>query len=128
MSIVFDRDRWPLLVIRWNGTFTNAEFAEAIVVLERFLGGNEVFGVVNDLSALSTIPDAKQRKRLAEHLRLYEKAYTRRIAGWANVITSPIIRGVVTALSWWNPLNHPHVNMGTATEAEAWVLERLGAR
>ena len=47
-------------------------------------------------------------------------------AGYAFVIDSAVVRGILTAILWLAPMPAPHVVVSTVEEGERWLREKLG--
>jgi hypothetical protein len=45
--------------------------------------------------------------------------------GAALVITSPVVRGMLKALLWMQPMPQPHIVCGTTEEALRWLRDRF---
>ena len=63
---------------------------------------------------------------LAEHQKRRAADYRRLVKGVSTVSASRVIRGIITAIEWLNPLPFPHEIKGTVAEAETYVRGRLG--
>jgi hypothetical protein len=71
------------------------------------------------------MPTSRQRKFNAQFLEQHEQNLRSFLAGWANVFSSSIARGVVTAMNWLRTPMYPQASFAKVREAEAWVAERL---
>ena len=49
----------------------------------------------------------------------------RQCVGNAFVISNPLVRGVLTAILWLQPLPSDYIVVGTLKEAEAWCMKKL---
>src|SRR5256885_16434994 len=122
--ITIDEKYWPLVVFRFEGAITMAQ-------LEEYLKRQE------DLSARQSQTVALV---LTKNLRMWETAVLRRQAEWlkqhrdevarmslgaALVIESPIVRGMLKALLWLQPMPQPHFVTNSIAPALAWLRVRL---
>ncbi len=128
MPIHVDVSRLPLVVLRFEGSPSDEEFSRYLDQVAR-----EVFaldrphGMVVDAARLTSM-SAKQRRMQAEWMEKHDATVRRNSVGNALVITSPIIRGALTAILWIRPMPGDHVVVSTYGEAERWIVEKLRAR
>jgi hypothetical protein len=124
-SITIDDSRHPLVLVTFVGGATDAEFQdyldrmEKLVVLRR-----ETNCTILDATRAGDTP-AKQRRMQSEWLKRNETLLAKYSAGTAFVITSPLVRGLLTAILWVSPMAAPHTVVATVDEAEAWAIARL---
>jgi hypothetical protein len=67
------------------------------------------------------MPNAVQRRRLANHVRDHSMAIRRSVRGLGVLLTSPVVRGMVTAIFWVAPPPVPYRLFSTRAEAVAWA-------
>jgi hypothetical protein len=79
-----------------------------------------------DASRAAPTP-ATQRRKQADWLDRQAPLLAKRSLGTAFIITSPMVRGIYTAVLWLRPMPTEHVVCSTCAEAEAWAAERLAA-
>jgi hypothetical protein len=119
--------RAPLYVVRFPRTARDAEvdaFCKALAawwpeVRER------VWYIV-DARQVQSAP-AVQRKRFGEQenaSRPYTGTYH---AGAAMVVSSQLVRGLITAVYWLSPPNYQHIVTTDMRSAEAWIEARRQA-
>lgn len=83
------------------------------------------YGWVNDPQHLRLATVALERKMIADHLRFVE-AYSRRYcAGMATIVTSPTVRGVLTAIGWLYEYPFPTRYSENEAEALGWVRRQM---
>ncbi len=68
---------------------------------------------------------AKQRGILAQHEEEIKPFASRYNAGLAFVIASPLVRGIITAVTWLAPLVYPHDTFADLASAESWCRGQL---
>lgn len=68
---------------------------------------------------------AKQRGILAQHEEQIKPFARRYNAGLAFVIASPLVRGIITAVTWLAPLVYPHDIFADTQSAEQWCRAQL---
>lgn len=66
-------------------------------------------------------PSSAWRRRIADASARLESRPV-----FALVTSSPLIRGVVTAINWIRPPSYPHAVVATPEEAFAWAEQQLG--
>lgn len=95
-----------------------------IAAVRGLLDRNRRFALIR-IPKVNRPPSAAQRRMMVEHLKADAVQLARQCVGAAFVITSPTVRGGLTAILWVAPLPHPHVIVRTVAEAEAWCRERV---
>jgi len=109
-------------------SFTDADLITFLGALEALVGaqrGPFAWVVMAD-SMLST--SARQRKLFAEAEARMQAQDRLHCAGTAIVLTSPIVRGVVTAIYWLTPPVYPYALCATEAEARVWAQQKLDER
>jgi len=81
-------------------------------------------GLISDTTQ-SAKPTAKQRRFTADSIAKNETIFRTRVAGWAIVVDSPVIRGIVKAITWIHPPPFPLIMVATMHEAEEWARTQL---
>ena len=121
----FDDSLFPLVVVRTPAQFEDADFAALFHRFEKNFQRGERYALLLDTTPVTTVPTAKQRAIIST----WEKAHfdeTRRWnVGTALVVTSALVRGVLTALAWIVPDETPRVHVGTEREGVEWCTKRL---
>lgn len=123
-AITIDESRWPLVVMTIVGTPTDAEVDAMLEGSARNLrrSGRQV-GIL-DLTRADRPPPV-QRKKHAAWMNENAELLRARSAGMAFVITSPLVRGILTAIMWIQPLPMEHTVVATYAEAERWAMAQL---
>jgi len=119
-----DLDQWPVVVVHWPSELSiddvNAHFEEILDLASK----RETVGIVVDMTA-SGMPPASLRRHAAQRLREVYGVAGRRVAGVAHVITSPLVRGLLTAVYWLSPPPFSTVVVKTRPEAIVWARHRI---
>lgn len=124
-SITIDNSRPEMLMIRFDGVVDDDAFdrylreTEEIMVRRR----RESYAMVLD-SRNGGRPTPAQRFRQAEFIKTHSERL-KQCAGAAFVMNNAVVRGVLTALLWVQPMPYPHVVVATVEEAETWCAARL---
>lgn len=125
-GIRFDETRFPIVVVTFAGTATDAEFHAYLAAMSRMIRKKQVTATILDASEAGSTP-AVQRRLQAEWLKINAELLRVYSAGTAFVITSPLVRGALTAILWVQPMPSPHTVVGTLGQAEAWAKKQLAA-
>jgi hypothetical protein len=120
----FDASAWPLVTVIFEGAPTDDEFdaclAQFDVIFQR--GARVAFVIdASDGAAIS----ATQRRRAAEWIGARSRAIRDQCAGVAFVVTSQVVRGVITAIFWVQPLPAPWTMEVRRTSAFAWARDKV---
>jgi hypothetical protein len=126
----FDATRWPLLELRYPPTLSPDEIAALYGAWESFFVRGE-HAVLVDMREFDPFAGgAAVRKRVAEEVEKRRDAFERLLIAEVRVITSPLVRGVVTAFDWivGSTFSRPVQNVATIAEAEAFLAEAMRRR
>jgi hypothetical protein len=125
LAITIDESRRPIVTVRFKGSATDEEFRAYLRDMsEQILARRQKTVTILDAGTWST-STATQRQLQAEWLREHKDELKRFSLGSAFVIRSPLVRGVLTAIFWIQPMETAHVVVPTVAEAEAWARDRL---
>jgi hypothetical protein len=119
-----DASRWPLLIITFTGAATDREYEVFLEARTAHLARRERHAIILDGRACGPMPPS-QRKLQADWQREYAELARRFTLGVAFLSASPIMRGVLTAILWMQPIASPYTVLSTWAEAERWTAERL---
>ena len=121
-----DESRWPLVVVTFDGDATDDEYRAYMNERTAQLARREKHATILDGRTCGAMPPS-QRKMQADWQREHAELVRQYTLGLAFLIQSPVLRGVLTAVLWMQPLSAPHHVAGTWPEAERWTIERLRA-
>ncbi len=123
--------RKPLIVVRFVGSPTDAEFREYLALLERNLQDSIARGATTaiaiDATAQPNAISAAQRRTQADWIRSHYHSLATACVGTAFVAPTAILRGIITAVFWMQRLPYPYAVVATLSEAEAWCAGQLAA-
>ncbi len=121
-----DMSFMPIFMVVHEGQLTDQEFADYLAETERSLYGPESRKrvLIQDARNAGQSPPT-QRKMQAEWLKKHEARLRNIALGTAFVIDSALVRGILTAILWLQPLPMPHEVCGTIEEALDWADKRL---
>jgi hypothetical protein len=123
----FDLSCLPIVTVTFDGLATDAEFDAYLDTMSRtVLDRREMTVTILDARASGRAP-ASQRKKQADWLKQHEHRLRQYSLGTAFVIDSPLVRGVLTAILWVQPMATAYTIVGTLEAAERWAAEQLRA-
>lgn len=123
-AVVFDDSSWPVIIVRFPPSCTDAEFDAYLDGLKsRLLRGDRTCTIM-DAREAGLFPPV-QRKRQADWLATNRALLLKAQVGTAFVITNPVVRGVLTAITWIQPMPSEHTVVATMAEAERWAWAQL---
>ena len=122
----FDASRFPVVVVRFSGYISEAEFDAYLASMTMIL--RRPGKLVTILDARRAIENpASQLRKQADWLRLHEDELRSKSLGAVFVITSPFVSGVLNAILSAQPLPNEYAVVSTMDEAESWAARRLAA-
>jgi hypothetical protein len=128
-DVSFNLAPFPLLLV----TFETSECSRA--GLSQLFEGFEVqfarkqqYAVIIDASRITQAPDAAWRRELNDWQSAHAAETRRCNVGAALLITSPMVRGVMTAIEWLYPPITPRTYSATMLQAIDWCIGRLRER
>lgn len=128
MAIHIEQRFQPLIIVRYDGPTSDADFEAYLETLwvsmtERNAGQRVL---LHDATLAYPIT-AKQRKRQADWMQQHSEKISQLTVGCAFVISSSLMRGVLTAIFWIHPLPCPQEVCATVPEALGWCTQKLEA-
>jgi hypothetical protein len=114
----------PLVRVTYDGEITDAAFRLHLNEYAELIRRGQRYGVIFDATRAAR-PSATQRRMMASFMTEHRADLARLCVGGAFVITSPLIRGAMTAILWISPMPFPHVVVASEAEALGWVRSRL---
>ena len=119
-----DESAWPLVRVRYHAKPTIEELDESLERLDAMYQRDGWRVLIIEVDAGVTL-DAALRRRQADWMTRQRATIQRGCAGIAFVLPSRLLRGMLTAILWIQPLPAPHRVVGTTEEAETWCHARL---
>jgi hypothetical protein len=119
----FDETRWPLVIIPSPGgrdpeSIDQDSFYEEF---HRFSERDEQAFFLHDLRGVQRM-DAARRRRFVQWAKLHSPTARRLVVGYAVVIDSKLMAGVVTAVLWLLRPPAPMRVFSNPSDAEAWLF------
>jgi hypothetical protein len=116
-SINVNTQEWPLVRVTYVDTVDDARFEAYVAEQAALLDRGEPYVILFDARA-SGMPSARQRQRMAEYMREREPELRHLCKRGVFVISSPLIRGALTAILWLQPLPFAHEVVSSIADAE----------
>ncbi len=126
MPVRIDETAWPMVIVHFDGTPTDEEFAGYLRHFDGVLARQEAYAVIFDASVSSMAPFA-QRRQQADWLKRNHDGIKRYCRGAAFVLPSMAMRAVLSTIFLLAPLPVPRQICATLDEAMAWTHRRLKA-
>ncbi|WNG38631.1 hypothetical protein F0U60_36955 [Archangium minus] len=123
-SFFYDDSLWPMLVCRFEGQMSDEDYEEYLLQGEFYLRRGEPYVSVLDTMRL-TLPTARQRQRLFQWLRQYERPMRELVVGCAFIVTSPLIRLTMSTVFHVMPMPTPYVAVQDMARAVTWAADRM---
>jgi hypothetical protein len=125
-----DTTDWPIVLMEWpEQRVSESDFHDTLLHIEQIWSECERLGLksyeVVDFTRMREIAPASQRKYAAEWLERNETLVKIASLGAAWVTPSPILRGVVTAITWIHKPPNPTEFFATRPQAYLHAIDRL---
>jgi len=127
--VVASRAAYPVLVVTTSGApmdegmrATNAWIAEQ---LEVAAWQDEKVAVVLDVSGRTGRPTPAQRSAIGDWMTEHERLIASTCVAWSMVMTSPVLRGVLTAITWFHAFPCPMKIQPSVQSSLRWSLPFL---
>jgi hypothetical protein len=116
---------WPLFRIDLPpAAMTPVEFESYLDRVDHLFLRRERFAILID-ARKAPVHTANERKQCAERMRRSFQLYPTLLAAMGIVLSTPVQRGVFTAINWLAGSTFPTRAFGSQMEAAAWLLEML---
>ena len=118
---------FPIVEVTIDGRINEADFRIFADEQRALLARAKPYAQIADASR-AEIVDPRVRKLMSDFLSETMAQASRLCLGTAVVVTSPLIRGGLTAVLWLVQTPYPIVAVGSRAEAVAFCQQKLGAR
>jgi hypothetical protein len=122
--ITCDISGWPVILVRFPGVYSDAEFAEYLDELSALVGRGPA-GLVIDTRNTHP-PTPTQRQLLIKFVKTQHKVLGR-MCGIVFIIDSAVARLAMTAVSWLVAKPCPVEFQSSLNEAQAWIAKQKSA-
>jgi len=123
--IEVDEHLWPLVIFRFRFRPTMEELEAYLARQDAMLARREPM-VSLVLAEEAKLWETPVLRRQAEWIKRNESELRRYSLGAALVMQSPIVRGMLKAILWIQPMPQPYHVCSTVEEALRWLRERVG--
>jgi hypothetical protein len=123
MGFQHDESKWPLVRVRWIGTVTDQELAEALVRIDGYLHRGERFGLLIDGRGGGGL-SPEQRNRVMNHMKLRAEQCSKYLIQ-AVTMDTLVQRTLYYGINLIMPLPFPSKVFAAEAAAEAWLLQKL---
>jgi hypothetical protein len=123
-SITVDDSFWPLLTVQIRGTVPLAHFEEYLAQRLTYLQRSEKHVTLFDMRYAPML-SSDVRQRQAEWLKQYGSLLDAQMLGHALVITSPLLRLMMSTFLKVRPRNAPYLVTPNLSDAARWCLKAL---
>lgn len=127
-TIQTDSTRWPLVMIRFLGEITEDEFDQYLRFLDfnvaRTGAARAKIALLFDAREVGRVSPAIRRKQ-ADWIRDNLDISRQNCAGFAYVLDSSMVRGMLTAILWLATMPADYTITATVREAEDWLKGQL---
>ncbi len=125
--ISVDERYWPLVLYRFSGDVPLAELERYLARQDELLGRKQPTGSVV-LTENVKMWDTQVLRRQAQWIKTNEELLRRYSVGVGLVIHSPIVRGMLKAVLWIQPMPQPYIVTASVDEALKWLRDRFLAQ
>lgn len=124
----YDDSEWPVFRIRLSRlAMSEAEFSAYLkAVDDLFLRGDRFVLAIDARDAPIHTP--RERQEIALHMRASHARYPYRLAAMGIVMSSPVQRGIFTAINWMAGPTYPIRPFRAMGDAETWLRQMLLVR
>lgn len=124
-KVEIDRSRFPIVLLKYGAEgFSDAEFRDHLDDIVGITKEGHPIAFISDIQQ-SPPPPATQRRMMADMLREHADSFSSACRGWAQVTSSSLTRGILTAVSWLQKSPMPTRVFSAVEEAQAWCDEQL---
>ena len=124
-GITVDNSRFPIVLVWFGRTYTDAEWTGSLAAIEELTKGTRKFVILNVSRPDMETPTARHRKVIADWNAAYVASGRDTIVGWGSVIESHVLRGVLTALTWVTTFPYERVSLSTLEQGLDWAQKLL---
>jgi hypothetical protein len=123
MELPVDDSKWPLVVVHWSGSISDATLDRFLAQMDRWLDRGERFGLLID-SRESQGLSPEQRGRLISHMKR-QSALTSQFLLQAIVMSSLLQRTLFYGINLIFPNPFPSRVFGDIEAARSWLRSQL---
>jgi hypothetical protein len=119
-----DERHWPFVVFHFRGQVSMDELEKYLARQDELLARHQpTCSIV--LAEEAKLWETPVLRRQAEWIKTNQELLRRYSLGAALVIQSPIVRGMLKAILWIQPMPQPHAVFPRVDDALRWLRERV---
>jgi hypothetical protein len=118
-------DLTPLVVVTVHDDLSIEDMDAMFDAFRGILAKKARFVSLADVRGAKRMPSAKERARVAENMRNIEDLSVQFSLGTAMVVSSPLVRGAMTAINWIHKPKVPQAYFDSLIEGCEWCVDRL---
>lgn len=122
-GIIVDAAQFPIVLVWFGRTYTDTEWTASLGEISELVYRGVPFVVLNVSRPDMDTPTARQRKEVADWNTEYVAAGHQTILGWGNVISSHVLRGVITAITWLTTFPYERKIVSNLEDGMAWAQQ-----
>jgi len=122
--VTMDDSLWPLVVARYVGTPTLAQFEEGLEKRAAFLRRDEPHLILVDAIRGDMLP-AEHRQRQVEWMVQYEELIRQKLLGTAYVTDSALIRLTLSTIFYFKSPAYPYVIAPSLERGVEWLARKM---
>jgi hypothetical protein len=119
-----DDRHWPLVLFHFSGQVSMVELEEYLRRQDELLARHEMTGSLVTTDNLKMWEPAVLRRQ-ADWIKQNIELLRRYSVGAALVIHSPVVRGMLKAVLWIQPMPQPNIVCADVSEALRWLRSRF---
>lgn len=124
MGYEFDRSEWPVVRFRFIGRMSSEDISRYLVDSTEIVNGSERYACIMDGTTM-LVPEVEFVRRQARWMEEHREAMRRVNVGVALVAPSPLVRGLVRAVLYFQKIPVPSVVFDGLEDARHWTRMRL---
>jgi hypothetical protein len=123
--ISVDDTYWPMGLIRFLGAQSDAEFNAYLEQVTSLINRGDRYTMVMITEPKTPMTKSHHAKQQAEWLAEHRETLERLNLGTAFILPSSVMRGVLRAILWMQPLPGEHKVFSTVPQGIAWAEAQL---
>lgn len=122
-SIDIDGSDPDLLTVRFSGTVDDASFQRYLDAVYTRMKAGKRYALLIDALDAAVPPPPQRRMQIDFTAKHHERMVV--CCGIAFVIGSPLVRGALTAILWFQPMPVEHAIVASVDEASSWCRAQI---
>lgn len=116
---------FPIVVITCPRALALASVEQLKARFDQILAQGERYVVLTDTRPVEVLPDAVVRRALGNWWREFDETSRGLSLGSATIIDRPLVRSMLTAVSWFHRAATPQYYASDMADAERWCRDQL---